>query len=138
MRSNTSNIVGRAWLSTIKNCDVQPKAFEMVQDSGYLLVNRLFLCFGLFPWKFIFFTRNEAQEQHSLLDTIFDYIFYFGPPGKYLYLSPKTHYMLAGGAGQDVVGFLDFFIDIFLEVQNKRFGQILYLIDYVVPGLHFW
>ena len=25
-----------------------------------------------------------------------------------------------------------------LEVQNKRYSQILYLIDYVVPGLHFW
>ena len=46
--------------------------------------------------------------------------------------------MLAGEAGQHVVGFLDFFIDIFLEVQNKRYSQILYLIDYVVPGLHFW
>ena len=44
----------------------------------------LFLGFGTFPWKSNSFTRNEAQEQHSLLDTIFDYIFYFGPPGKYL------------------------------------------------------
>ena len=30
------------------------------------------------------YTINEAQKQHSLLDTIFDYIFYFEPPGKYL------------------------------------------------------
>ena len=49
----------------------------------------------------------------------------------------KTYYMLAGFAGQHVVGFLDFFIDIFLEVQNKKYSQILYLIHYVVPGLHF-
>ena len=58
--------------------------------SGYLLVNLDFLGFGPFPWKYNSFTRNEAQEQHSLLDTIFDYIFYFGPPGKYLYLSPQN------------------------------------------------
>ena len=58
---------------------------------------------------------NEAHKQYSLLDTIFDYIFYFGPPGKYLYLSfqnPLHH----------VVGFLDFFIDTFLEVQDKKYS----------------
>ena len=50
----------------------------LVSEPGFLLG------FGPFPWKSNSFTRNEAQEQHSLLDTIFDYIFYFGPPGKYL------------------------------------------------------
>ena len=40
-----------------------------------------------FSWALNSFTRNEAQEQHSLLDTIFHYIFCFGPLGKYLYLS---------------------------------------------------
>ena len=30
--------------------------------------------------------------------------------------------MLAGGAGQHEVGFLDFFIDIFLEVQDKKYS----------------
>ena len=44
----------------------------------------------------------------------------------------------AGEAGRHIVGCLDLFIDIFLEVQNKRYSQILYLIDQVVPGLHFW
>ena len=44
----------------------------------------------------------------------------------------------AGFAGRHVVGFEDLSIDIFLQVQNKRDSQILYLIDYVVPGLHFW
>ena len=44
--------------------------------------------------------------------------------------------MLAGGAGQHVVGFLDLFIDVFLEVQNKKDIQILYLIDYVAFGFH--
>ena len=33
---------------------------------------------------------NEAHKQYSLLDTIFNYIFYFGPPGKHLYLSPQN------------------------------------------------
>ena len=34
--------------------------------------------------------KFEAQEQYSLIDTIFNYIFDFGPPGKYLYLSPQN------------------------------------------------
>ena len=46
--------------------------------------------------------------------------------------------MSAGEAGQHVVGFLDFFIENSLEVQDKRYSQRLYLIDYVVPRLHFW
>ena len=50
----------------------------------------------------------------------------------------KTYYMLAGFAGQHVVSFEDLNIDIFLEVQNKRYSQILYLIDYVVHGFYFW
>ena len=50
----------------------------------------------------------------------------------------KTYYMLAGFAGQHVVSFEGLNIDLFLEAQNKRYSQILYLIDYVVPGLHFW
>ena len=56
----------------------------LVSEPGF------FLGLGPFPWKSNLFTRNEAQEQHSLLDTIFDYIFDFGPPGKYLYVSPQN------------------------------------------------
>ena len=61
--------------------------FGKRENPGYLLVNLDFLRFWPISLEIEFFTRNEAQEQHSLLDTIFDYIFYFGPPGKYLYLS---------------------------------------------------
>ena len=50
----------------------------------------------------------------------------------------KTYYMLAGFAGQHVVSVEDLNIDMFLEVQNQKYSQILYLIDYVVPGFHFW
>ena len=46
--------------------------------------------------------------------------------------------MTAGFAGRHVVGFEVLSMDVFLELQNKRYSQILYLIDYVVPGLHFW
>ena len=46
--------------------------------------------------------------------------------------------MLAGGAGQHVVGFLIFLIDIFLEVQDKMYSLILYLIGYIAYGLHLW
>ena len=51
---------------------------------------------------------------------------------------PKTHYMSAGEAGRHVVGFLDLFIDVFLEVQIKRYSYILYLIDYIAYGRHLW
>ena len=48
----------------------------------------------------------------------------------------NTYYMSAGEAGRHVVGLLDFFIDVFLEVQNKKYSGILYLIDYIAHGLH--
>ena len=34
----------------------------------------------------------------------------------------KTYYMSGGFAGQHVVGFGDLGIDVFLEVQNKRYS----------------
>ena len=34
----------------------------------------------------------------------------------------KTYYMSAGFAGRHVVGFGDLSIDVFLEVQNKRYS----------------
>ena len=46
--------------------------------------------------------------------------------------------MWAGFAGRYVVGFGDLSIDDFLEVQNKKYSQILYLIDYTVHGLYLW
>ena len=52
---------------------------------------RMFLIgFRSFSDKFEFYTRNHSHKQSSLLDTIFNYIFYFGAPGKYLYLSPQN------------------------------------------------
>ena len=46
--------------------------------------------------------------------------------------------MSAGFAGQHVVGFEDLDIDVFLEVQSKRYSWIVYLIDYIVYGPHLW
>ena len=46
--------------------------------------------------------------------------------------------MSAGFAGRHVVGFGDLSIDAFLEVQNKRYSEILYLIDYIAYGFHLW
>ena len=107
---------------------------------NWLLVSEpgFFYGFCQFSWKFISFTRNEAQEQPSLLDTIFDYIFYFGPPGKYLYLSPQNLLHVGRRSQPTCSTFSLLFYSSFLEVQNKRYSQILYLMDYVVPGLHFW
>ena len=49
----------------------------------------------------------------------------------------KTDYLLAGFAGQQVVGLGDLSIDIFLEVHNQKYSQILYLIEYNAHGVHF-
>ena len=48
------------------------------------------LVFARFNAIFGFDTINEAHKQYHLLDTIFNYIFYLGPPGKHLYLSPEN------------------------------------------------
>ena len=50
----------------------------------------------------------------------------------------RTYYMLAGSAGQHVVGFWDLNIDIFLEVQDQKYSYILYLLDDIAPGPQFW
>jgi hypothetical protein len=42
------------------------------------------------------YTINETHKQYCSLGTIFNYIFYLGPPGGYLYLSPQIYYMSAG------------------------------------------
>ena len=36
-----------------------------------------------FLGEFLFYIINEAHKQYGLLATMFNYIFYFGPPGKY-------------------------------------------------------
>ena len=36
--------------------------------------------------KMYIYIINEARKQYSLLDTIFNYIFYLGPPEKYLHV----------------------------------------------------
>ena len=50
----------------------------------------------------------------------------------------KTYYVSPGFDHRHVVGLGDLSIDVFLEVQNKEYSQILHLIDYVAPGFHFW
>ena len=37
-----------------------------------------------FSDKFQFYFRNHSHKQSSLLDTMFEYMFYFGAPGKSL------------------------------------------------------
>ena len=100
-------------------------------STSWVLVSEpvFFLGFGSFPWKCNYFTRNETQEQHSLSDTIFEYIFDF-PPVQYFinFLFSCS----AGDTGRHVVGFLDLFINVFLEVQDKTYSKLVYLIDYIV------
>ena len=58
--------------------------------TGFLLVNLDFQRFVRFWENMNIYIKIEAQEQYSLIDTIVYYTFDFGPPGKYLYLSPKN------------------------------------------------
>ena len=64
----------------------------------------------------------SVHEQCSLLDAIFNYILYFGPPGKYLYLSTKNPLSVGRRSRPRIVEFLYLFIDIFLEVQNTKYS----------------
>ena len=48
----------------------------------------------------------------------------------------NTYYISAGFAGRHVVAFGDLSIDVFLEVQNEKYSQVLYLIDYIAYVLH--
>ena len=71
---------------------------------------------------FTFYTINKAHKQYSLLDTIFDYIFILDLQENIYKKVKKTYYMSAGFAGQHVVDFGDLNIDIFLEVQDKKYS----------------
>ena len=77
---------------------------------------------------------NESHRQYSVVGTIFNYTVILNIQ-EHICKKIKTIYCMSAG---DVVGIGDLSIDVFLEVQSKRYSQILYLIDYVVPGLHFW
>ena len=98
------------------------KAFSFLLRGaeGWVLVSEPgFLGFGPFPRKSNSFTRNEGQEQHSLLDTIFNYILYFGPPGKHLKKTRKrTTCRPAVLPTYTIVGLGDLNIDVFLEAQT--------------------
>ena len=50
----------------------------------------------------------------------------------------KPYYMSADLNGRHVMGFGDLTIGVFLEVKNKRYSKILYLIDCVAYELHLW
>ena len=104
---------------------------RLSQDSGKWV-------FGRSPWQLWFPTINKTRKQYSLLDTIFNYIFCLRPPGKHVYLSPQNLHMSAGEAGRHVVGCFLFVLDIFLEVQDQRYSQILYLINYIAYGFYLW
>ena len=50
----------------------------------------------------------------------------------------KTYCMSAGEAGRHVVNFGDLNIDSLLEVQDKGYSKIVYLIGYIAYELHLW
>ena len=74
--------------------------------------------------------------QYSVFDTLSNYIFYFGPPGTHLYLSPQNLLHVDGRSRPTCSRCSSFLIDVYLEVQDKRYSKILYLVDYIAYGLH--
>ena len=65
---------------------------------------------------------NEAKKQDSLVDTIFNNIYILDLQENIYKQVKKTYYMSAGFAGQHIVDFGDLNIDIFLEVQDKKYS----------------
>ena len=93
--------------------------------------------FGGFGRILKLYVGIAVHKQYNLLDTIFNYIFHLETPGKYLCLSPKSRLSFSRRSRPWIVGFLDLFIDISLEVPNEKYRQILYLIDYIAYGQQF-
>jgi len=58
-------------------------------------------------------------KQYILVDTIFNYRFHFGLPGKHLYLSPQHAPFCRRRSRCQKGVFPDFSKDMFLEVQNE-------------------
>ena len=79
----------------------------------------IFKGFGRFGEDLDFYVGISVHKQCSLLDTMFNYMFYFGFQENIYKQVEKTDYPSAGFAGRGVVGFGDLSIDIFLEVQIK-------------------
>ena len=80
---------------------------------------------------------NEAHKRYSISATRLRTRFVTWALQKNFYNEiKKTYYMSASLAGQHVVSFGHLGVDMFLEVQSKRCGQLLYLINYIVYGLH--
>ena len=68
-------------------------------------------------WAYLYFI-DGTHKQSSLLGTIFNYICYFGTPGKHLQTSQKNNQE----TGRHVVGFGDLSIFVFLGVPNTNIG----------------
>ena len=60
-----------------------------------------------------------THKQYIQVDTIFNYMFHFGPPGTYIYV-PKEHPSGAGQAGARKAWFPDLSKDMLLEIQNEQ------------------
>ena len=59
----------------------------------------MFSSFATSPWISKFYTRNEAHNQYSLLDSMLNYVVYFGHPGHLLYYASQEHFLPVGRRG---------------------------------------
>ena len=86
---------------------------------------------------YVFLTMNEAHNKYIILDTILNYVIYLGPQGRYLQKPINENLLHVDGLRRPTCsGFGNLSIDVFLEVQNRRYGFILHLINYLAYGFH--
>ena len=80
------------------------------------------ICLRHISLQMKFYITKETHKQYSLLDTVFDYILYFGPPRKHPY-SRSPHPSHVGQRNfRYVIAFLDIFTNVPLEAQHKRYN----------------
>jgi len=96
------------WTVAVKAAAVMNYAWPPNSNLANLVI------YGVFIKTSTFCHINRHPNQYILADTIFNYRFHFGLPGKCLYLSPQNTPFW-----RRQVYFPDFSKDMFLEVQNE-------------------
>ena len=88
--------------------------------------------FGTCPSAFI----SDTHKDYCLSHSIFNYLLFLALQESIYGKVKKTYYVSAGFACRRVVGLGDSSTDAFLDVENEKYSRRLYLIDYIVYGLH--
>ena len=92
MKKDTGSVAlfGNDLQKGFENMTQEDMALPFVRILGQLSVECWTGPFSGFPLKSTFYSINGHPKQYILVDTIFNYRFHFGLPGKYLYLSRQN------------------------------------------------